>query len=83
MVERRDGLAGAGLADDPERASARELVADPVDGVHETVLGGQLDAQVLDAQQRGSAGVAVILGDAGGRRRRRVMSKRTRGSRNA
>jgi ABC-type dipeptide/oligopeptide/nickel transport system ATPase component len=50
--QRGDGLARARLADDPKRAPGVHLVGDPVDGVHDPVLGGKLDAQVLDAQQR-------------------------------
>ena len=50
--QRRDRLARARLADDPERAPGAQLVADPVDRVHQAVLGGELHAQVLDAQQR-------------------------------
>ena len=44
-----DGLAGPGLADDPKRTAGLQLVADPVDGVHDAVFGGELHAQILDA----------------------------------
>ena len=50
--QRRDGLAGARLAHDPERLSGEHLVGDPVDGVHDAVLGVELDPQVLHPQQR-------------------------------
>ena len=36
----------------PERLAGLHLVGDPVDGVHDAVFGLELDAQILDAQQR-------------------------------
>ncbi len=45
--------------DSPTIPSVRpgmHLVGDPVDGVHDAVFGGELDAQVLDPQQRLRAG---------------------------
>ena len=50
--ERGDGLAGPRLADDPERAPLEYLVGDAVDGVHDPVLGRELDLEVLDAQEQ-------------------------------
>ena len=45
-------LAGARLADDAERLAAVDAVGDAVDGLHEAVLGREVDAQVLDLEQR-------------------------------
>jgi hypothetical protein len=50
--QRRDRLAGARLADDPERRARLHPVGDAVDGVHDTIVGIKRDAQVLDGQQR-------------------------------
>ena len=38
----------------PSVLPGRDRVGDPVDGVDDTVVGGELDAQVLDLEQRGS-----------------------------
>ena len=43
---RRDALARARLADDPEHLAALELEADAVDGLDDAVLGRELDLQV-------------------------------------
>ena len=51
-AERGDGLARAGLADDPERAGGLELQRDPVQGLHETVFGGERHAQIANREQR-------------------------------
>ena len=50
--ERGDRLAGAGLADDPERLAAVDGVGDAVDGPDEAVLGLEVDLQVLDLEER-------------------------------
>ena len=48
---RGDALARAGLADDPQHLAALQLEADAVDGLDDSVLGGELDLQVLDLDQ--------------------------------
>ena len=80
---RRDGLARPRLPNDAERAPGPELIVDPVDGAHDAVLGGELDAQNLDAQQRIARGGARIHDRLSRHIERRAHLKRTRGSRNA
>ena len=50
--ERGDALAAARLADDPERLSRGDVEGDAVDGVDRPALGPELDAQVLDREER-------------------------------
>ena len=59
--ERRDALAAARLADDPERLARRDVERDPVDGVDRPALGPELDLQVLDVERSGSLGTASEL----------------------
>ena len=49
--QRRDGLAGAGLADDAERLAAVDRVGDPVDGLDDAVVRVEVDPEVLDLEQ--------------------------------
>jgi hypothetical protein len=48
---RRDALARAGFADDPEHVAAIELEGDSVDGAHEAVFGREMDLEVLDLEE--------------------------------
>ena len=48
---RGDALARARLADDPQHLSALQLEADAVDGLHGSVLGRELDLQVIHFDQ--------------------------------
>ena len=57
----------------PSVLPAKHLVGDPVDRVHDAVFGRELDAQVLDAQQRLAARGAR---DGGGSARSRVPDPR-------
>jgi hypothetical protein len=70
--QRRDALAGAGLADDPERLTRIELVRDAVHGMDDPVLGLELDDEVVDLEQRFRHGLSSAADRArpGGRRRR-------------
>jgi hypothetical protein len=45
-------LAGAGLADDAERLAALQGEAQPVDGLHQAVVGREVHLQVVDLQER-------------------------------
>ena len=49
--QRGDGLAGARLPDDAQGGALSQLVGDPVDRVHDAVIGGELHVQVLDREQ--------------------------------
>jgi hypothetical protein len=49
--QRRDGLAGARLAHDAQHLAGLDRVRDPVEGLDETVLGLEVDAEVVDLQQ--------------------------------
>ena len=49
--EHRDGLARAGLADDPERLARLERERQVTDGVHRPVEGVELDAEVADLEE--------------------------------
>ena len=49
--QRGDGLARAGLADDPQRRGGGNRVGDSVDGMDDAVVGVELDPQVLDVEQ--------------------------------
>ena len=49
---RRDALAGSRLADDPEHLARIELPADLGDGVNDSVLGLELDGEVVDGEDR-------------------------------
>src|SRR5690606_9690287 len=48
----RDGLAGAGLADDGEDLTGADLEAHPAHGVDHAVLGREPHAQVVDREDR-------------------------------
>ena len=48
--ERRDALAAARLADDPERLAGRDVERDAVDSVHGAAPRPELDVQVLDRE---------------------------------
>src|SRR5205823_8844267 len=48
---RRDALAGARLADNPEDLSAVELEVDAVHGAHEPILGCEPNVEALHFQQ--------------------------------
>jgi len=48
---RRDALARARLAHDPEHLPALQLEVDTVDGLDDPVLGGELDLQAVDLDQ--------------------------------
>ena len=61
-----DGLARAGLADDPERLARADRPAHAVDRLHHPVVGVEVDAQVLDRQQRLGVRAAVDDGQLGG-----------------
>jgi hypothetical protein len=50
--QRRDRLARTGLAHDAERLATIDGVRDAVDGLDEPVLGLEVDAEVLDLEQR-------------------------------
>ena len=47
-----DRLARPGLADDAQHLTGPQGVVHAADGVHEAVLGGETDVEVLDGQQR-------------------------------
>ncbi len=55
-AERGDRLAGSRLADDAERLAGPDVEADAVDGLHEAVVGVEVDAQVPYGQE----GVGVL-----------------------
>ena len=59
---RRDALAGAGLADDPEHLAALELERDAVDRAHDAVLRREVDLQVVDVEERSAIYVGRIRG---------------------
>jgi hypothetical protein len=46
-------LAGAGFADDAERLPPLDGERQPIDGLDETVVSGEMDLQVLDVDERG------------------------------
>jgi hypothetical protein len=60
---RRHRLARAGLAHDGEHLALAQVERHLVDGVHDAVLGGEVDLETVDAQQRcGGAHERRILG---------------------
>ncbi len=52
--ERGDGLPGPGFADDAEHLVLVDVDGEPVDGVEGAVVGGKLDVEVVDREQRRS-----------------------------
>src|SRR5262249_43821792 len=50
-AEAADRLAGAGLADDAQRAAAFELERDAVDAAHQAVIGREVDLQIPYVQK--------------------------------
>src|SRR5262249_60696263 len=57
--QRRHALPAARLADDAERLTARDVERDPVHRVDDPAPRRELDAQVLDAQERVTFGHAA------------------------
>ena len=54
MASADDGLARPGFADHAEHLVLVHLDAEPVEGVERAVVGGELDVEVLDREQRRS-----------------------------
>src|SRR5215470_10251425 len=59
---RGNALARPRLADDPEHLAALEREGDPIDRVHDSVLGGKPDLEVVDLEQALGHQVSRILG---------------------
>ena len=78
--QHRDGLAGAGLTDDPDHFARRDRERDAVDRAHESLLGTERDAEVLNLEQRRACGLRQC-GPAGRARRRRGRRSRSPGRR--
>src|SRR5215472_5752078 len=66
-AQARHALAGAGLAHDPERSTALEGEGHPIDGLHQAVVGREVDLQALDLKHRARGGPAPEHRLGGGR----------------